>query len=64
MTFYVRSSLSYIFLMATIFLRLRFNEDSNFSTNIYVLPLWSENIFEVNGDAGLVWPVIGEPIED
>ena len=31
---------------------------------IYVLPLWSEKIFEVNGDAGLVWPVIGDPIED
>ena len=31
---------------------------------IYILPLWSENIFEVNGDAGLLWPVIGEPIED
>ena len=45
-------------------MRVKHNEDSNFNNIIYVLPLWSENIFEVNGDAGLVWPVIGEPIED
>ena len=29
-----------------------------------VLPLCSAKIFEVNGDAGLVCPVNGDPMED